>query len=192
MNALQDEIIGAAQDSTLHSCGAALKGRLKSRVVVVRKPRALRQKQRHPKQRLASVPEAAAATTAPNLCARLIALYLKCMVRYANVSFHNASMGLRSRGAALGECTSPWSLKWDDGARQTRRVSSPHLFDCEASTAQSACRCLSVPCRRGRVARLHSTSVRCCQSHALARRLTACSEDGWHDGRMYVVCEQRL
>jgi hypothetical protein len=67
------------------------------------------------------------------------------------------------------------------------------LLDCEALTAQSPrCQCLLDPCRKAPVARRHWTSVWCCYPHAVAGRLTACSEDGWHDGWMYVACTRAM
>jgi hypothetical protein len=173
----------------LHSCGAA-KGRLKSR--------AQRQRSIH-RCTVESRPDSHQ-SPANSCCHRpIIPTGSLVAPRGRDFKVHvprqlpsriHGSSGL-GRGAVQCSCCSclagvrtelevgRWSY------RTPSRVSSPHLFDCEAFTEQySRCPCRLDQCRKGRVARPRWTSVRSCHSHCVAGPLTARSKDGWYDGWM--------
>jgi hypothetical protein len=87
------------------------------------------------------------------------------------------------------------SLEWDGGAIElpAEFLLRIRLTAKRLSTEQySRCQCRLDQCRKGRVARPRWTSVRSRHSHCVAGPLTARSEDGWHDGRMYVAAAWAL
>jgi hypothetical protein len=186
-NTLCYGMTGQSSTCSLHSCGGA-KGQAKSRA------------QSRKRLRQCCSPQCMFHSQQPKRHCNCVSVahmdrVSTCQYRHVQISFHRCNHGspfLGCSGACLGACTGLKSSRWDRRAIETaeflRRICSLKAF----TESSSRCRCLFRPCHKGRVAPLHWTSVGNSLSHLAADRLTACSEDGWHDGWMYVACRRTL